>query len=93
MAYKVAAALVAVKNTDGALSYFYQGADVPDNFDADDLARLSEAGLIIDAEPDEPGGEPSDAWTVKQLKAYADAEGIDLGDARTKADVLSVLGE
>lgn len=93
MAYKVAAALVAVKNTDGALSYFYQGADVPDSFDTDDLARLSEAGLIVDAEAVSGDGEPSDSWTVKQLKAFADTEGIDLGEAKSKADILSKLNE
>lgn len=90
MGYKVAAALVAVKNTDGALSYFYEGADVPDSFDAKDLARLSEAGLLVESDAD---GEPSEAWTVKQLKAFAETEGIDLGESKTKADILSKLSE
>jgi hypothetical protein len=40
-----------------------------------------------------PEGDVTDAWTVKQLKAYAKAEDIDLGDAKTKADILSKIAE
>lgn len=41
-------------------------------------------------EPDRDG-EPDESWTVKQLKAFAESEGIDLGDAKSKADILSKL--
>lgn len=40
-----------------------------------------------------PEGDIDDTWTVKQLKAYAESEGIDLGDAKTKADILSKIAE
>lgn len=99
MAHKVTAPLVTVKDPSGKITYFYEGATVPDGYDKADLARLVEARLIEEViqEPDEnapvevPAGDPSDAWTVKQLKAFAEAKGIDLGDAKSKGDVLSVL--
>jgi hypothetical protein len=40
-----------------------------------------------------PEGDVTDAWTVKQLKAYAKAEDIDLGDAKTKAEILAKLAK
>jgi hypothetical protein len=40
-----------------------------------------------------PEGDITDKWTVKQLQAYAESEGIDLGDAKTKADILAVLAK
>lgn len=40
-----------------------------------------------------PEGDVTDAWTVKQLRAYAKSEGIDLGDAKAKADILSKIAE
>ena len=47
-----------------------------------------------DSDSDEfPEGDIDDTWTVKQLKAYAKAEDIDLGDAKTKADILSKIAE
>jgi hypothetical protein len=38
-----------------------------------------------------PEGDVTEAWTVKQLKAYAKAENIDLGDAKNKAEILAKL--
>jgi len=52
VAYLVTAALVSVKDPAGKNTYFYQGATVPDGFDAKDLARLVEAGLIEVVEPE-----------------------------------------
>jgi hypothetical protein len=40
-----------------------------------------------------PEGDIDDKWTVKQLKAYAEAESIDLGDAKTKAEILAKLAK
>lgn len=40
-----------------------------------------------------PDGDIDETWTVKQLKAYAKAEEIDLGDAKTKTDILSKIAE
>ena len=38
-----------------------------------------------------PEGDITEEWTVKQLKAYAKGQDIDLGDAKTKADILSKI--
>lgn len=35
-----------------------------------------------------PEGDPTDKWTVDQLKAYATAKEIDLKGATAKADIL-----
>lgn len=40
-----------------------------------------------------PEGEPDESWTLKELKAYADANDVDLDGAKSKADVLSKLAE
>lgn len=40
-----------------------------------------------------PDGDVDDTWTVKQLKDYAKSEDIDLGDAKTKKDILSKIAE
>lgn len=57
-----------------------------------------QAGLITPvapapepAEPGYPEGAPEDSWTVPQLRAYATDEGIALGDATKKADILAAL--
>lgn len=41
-----------------------------------------------DAQPDGP---PTDAWNLDQLRAHADAQGIDLAGATKKADVLAAI--
>lgn len=55
----------------------------------------AEAGLLEPAQqvlrPDYPEGEPEEAWTVPQLRAYAFDKDISLGDATKKADILAVL--
>jgi hypothetical protein len=43
--------------------------------------------LVIDAEPSVTDGAPAMTWTVKQLRAYAEKNRIDLGDATKKADI------
>jgi len=96
MAYLVTAPLVSVKDAAGKYTYFYEGATVPDGFDKVNLAGLAEAGLVKEIVPESdevPEGDPSDAWTVKQLKAYADAKGVDLGDAKSKGDVLAAVSK
>lgn len=46
-----------------------------------------------DDESDEeiPEGDPSEDWKVDQLKAYAEREGVDLGGATKKADILTAV--
>ena len=36
---------------------------------------------------------PSNEWTLRQLREYAQANDIDLGEARVKADILEVLNQ
>lgn len=38
-----------------------------------------------------PEGDPSEDWKGDELKAYADAKGIDLGSARTKAEMVDAI--
>lgn len=38
-----------------------------------------------------PDGDPAESWKVDQLKAYAKREGITLGDAKNKPDILAAL--
>ncbi len=52
MAHKVTAALVSVKDPAGKNAYFYQGAIVPDGFDAKDVERLVETGMLEKVEPE-----------------------------------------
>lgn len=72
------------------------GDIVPAGIDQELLQSLEKRGLIeVIPEQDDvveiPEGDPSDAWTGKQLKAYADANNIDLGQARNKPDVLTAI--
>lgn len=34
---------------------------------------------------------PDSSWKVAELKAHADENGIDLGESKTKADILAVI--
>ena len=59
---------------------------------------FKEHGYEVTEKPDEPevkdeGGESIsiDGMTVNQLKAYAAEKGIDLGKAKTKADILAAI--
>lgn len=77
----------------GARAHFLEkGARVPDGVDKDTIARLVKEKHISEVkEPkteekksDEkktveiPEGPPKDSWTVPQLEAFAEREGIDL---------------
>ena len=44
-------------------------------------------------EDEQPGGESIniDGMTVKELKAYAAEKGIELGEAKTKADLIAAI--
>lgn len=44
-----------------------------------------------EAEPEQPQGKPLDEMNVAELKAYAEAHGIDLGEAKKKADILAAI--
>ncbi|MFF5022358.1 hypothetical protein [Micrococcus luteus] len=38
-----------------------------------------------------PAGAPDEGWTVKDLRAWADAHGLDLKDVSRKAQILEVI--
>jgi len=61
----------------------------------DRLNRPQEAASAVEppAQVERGGdsGEPSEAWTIAQLQAFADARDIDLGDATKKADILAAI--
>lgn len=38
-----------------------------------------------------PEGDPSEDWTVAQLRAWAEANGVDLDGANRKADILDAI--
>ncbi|MEM9286741.1 MAG: hypothetical protein AAGA36_00235 [Pseudomonadota bacterium] len=60
---------------------------------AADIARLKlDPGLILQGDQAAESAVLSfDDMTVDQLKAYADDKGIDLGEAKRKADMAAVL--
>ncbi len=60
-------------------------------------ARLLDGEALPEPEPAAPAeqlypeGEPSDAWTVAQMKEYAEAKGISVAGADKKADILALI--
>lgn len=64
-----------------------------------DLEKAIAAGLIIVVEADEkpatpPADEkPTDKWNVEKLKAYATEKKIELGEAKTKAEILAAINK
>lgn len=53
--------------------------------------ELREKGFLAGDVPQESRAEPLDNMTVAQLKALAEAEKIDLGDATKKADIVAAI--
>ncbi|MFI6215638.1 hypothetical protein ACIBCD_26905 [Nocardia brasiliensis] len=89
---------------NGAHRTAYEGAVVkvhPDKLERFDRLNVlaSMPGAVpeaapVEAEPEPapfPEGDPSASWTVPQLQAFAEANGIDLGDAKLKADILTLI--
>ena len=57
-------------------------------------ARVSVADgkqLGVDFVPVDGSGTPGKSWKVPELKAYAEEQGIDLGDATKKDDILAAI--
>ena len=58
-----------------------------------DAPAPAPAGVVQGA-AERPADEPPSAeWTVRELKDFAKAEGIALGDARAKDQILAVLAD
>ncbi|NEW40785.1 hypothetical protein GV794_01945 [Nocardia cyriacigeorgica] len=88
MAIRKLAGYVHVHDPDGVSHVFGPDDDVPA-----ELAKLitNPAAWAAPEPTDVPDDEPSDAWTVADLRAYADLHGIDLGEATKKADILAAI--
>lgn len=77
----------------------FTGDVVPEGVADEQLARLIDRGLIAvvveeQEQPTEvslPEGAPTEKWTAPQLKKYAADNGIDLGEAKKKDDVWTVI--
>ncbi|MCQ4148680.1 hypothetical protein [Rhodococcus qingshengii] len=95
--YVVTAPLVGVNGADGKVKYLFKDSPVPLDVSAADIERLEEGGLIVNLSPvvtpasTFPDGIPSEDWKVPELLAYAEEFGIDLGDAKKKADIVPLL--
>ncbi len=59
------------------------------------LSYFERQGYTIDPPEDTgpvfPEGAPVEAWTVKQLTAWAKAHEVDLGGAKSKPEILAVV--
>lgn len=53
--------------------------------------EISEAGRYVEAIADEPEEKTPDKMTVAELKEYAKENEIDLGEAKTKAEILEAI--
>jgi hypothetical protein len=75
--------------------YVVPGAAVGSEHDVSEseAALLFERGLAEAVKPPAPArsATPGESWTVKDLQAHAAEAGIDLGTARTKAEILAVI--
>lgn len=96
MGYRVSTPLVIASDEGGRQVYLYSGQPVPSNVPDKEIKRLLEGEFIesdgVEDEADSlPDGDPSDEWTVKQLRAYAKAFDVDLGKATSKPDILAAL--
>lgn len=59
-----------------------------------DAPAPAPAGVVPATIAERPADEPPSAeWTVRELKDFAKAEGIALGDARAKDQILAVLAD
>ena len=59
-----------------------------------DVAKKYEEALGANpelVEADTESGEPDETWRNAQIKAWAEAQGVDLGEATKKADMLAAI--
>lgn len=65
--------------------------------DLEELARWVSIPVPEAPEPEKPveipDGEPTEKWSVAELKAYAAREEIDLGSAKNKPEYFKVIGD
>lgn len=56
-------------------------------------AYLEGRGYTVDATVEIPDGDPAEAWTVPQLRAWAGEHGVDLAGASKKPEVLARIAD
>ncbi|PEH74635.1 hypothetical protein CRM89_00345 [Nocardia sp. FDAARGOS_372] len=78
---------VHVYDGDGRAHVFGPGDNVPD-----ELAKRITNPAVWESNRDSDD-DPSESWTVADLKAYAELHDIDLGEATKKADILAVIAQ
>ncbi|MDR6861969.1 hypothetical protein [Phycicoccus sp. 3266] len=84
-------ALAANVWVDGTL---YEAGSTPPKDVADEITNPKAWGESDSSDARSyPEGTPSEDWKVDELKAYAADNSVDLGDAKTKADIVSILGK
>lgn len=66
-------------------------AETSEKLPAGLLSYLEGRGYKVEAETEVPSGAPAESWTVPQLKAWAKAHDVDLGDAKTKPDIVALV--
>ena len=59
MGYVVTGALVISKRENGSDLYLYEGAELPERTDKDEIKRLVDLGLVEDANPKAAGKKPA----------------------------------
>jgi len=95
----IATGIGTYQNPAGVWTFGQLGDEV--DVHEDDLERFDRLNVIQGAEPEQkpgpvegpavPEGDPSEEWTVKELEAYASEHGVDLSDAKNKADKLAAV--
>lgn len=78
---------VHVEDEAGTYHVFGPGDNVPD-----ELAKRITNPAVWESNRDSDD-DPSESWTVADLKAYAELHDIDLGEATKKADILAVIAQ
>ncbi|MEV8177198.1 hypothetical protein AB0O99_04020 [Cellulosimicrobium funkei] len=66
-------------------------AETPEKLAPGLLAYLEGRGYKVEAETEVPEGAPAESWTVPRLTAWAKTHDVDLGGAKTKADIVAVV--
>lgn len=69
-----------------------KGDVLPEGVNDAQIESLLKRGRIEKvAEAEEPEGAPSSDWTAAQLKAYADAHGVDVASAKNKGEMVEAI--
>lgn len=85
----------AADGREGAYGFLGDEVDVHED-DLERFDRLNPAESEVESEDTEesvkiPQGDPTDAWSNKELDAYADAHGIDIKAAKNKTEKLAAF--